>query len=491
MTETQPLTYRLGPTARYHLLADGRPAMALLFPLKVVVIHALWQPLLEEIVATGAMTLQQMAEKMPRLPVDRIETFMTSLVMKGFLAQEGILELQDSEYPSVTVIVPVRNRPRDISDCLNSLAHIDYPSEKLEIIVVDDASNDSTPEAVGRFPGVRLISETVHRQVSFCRNLGAQQARGEVLAFIDSDCTANPLWLKALVPAFRDQTIGAVGGLVDAACEDKGLDRYEMVKSALKMGLWFKRSDPKELFFYVPACNFLVRRELFLSLGGFQESLHIGEDVDFCWRLLDQGLKLEYRPVGQVFHRHRNQLGPFFHRRFEYGTSEPMLQTLHPDRIKTFYFPVAESLFWILLIVSFWMPLFLTVCGGLWINTCWQGYRKLRKLRIAVGLGTVARSTMRGYLAFMYHCCSFVSRYYLVVGLVLLPVMPLTGAIIIGMHILTGVVDYRVRRPQLTLPSYLFYFSVEQIAYQSGVWWGCLRHLNFHPVFPGITHNLA
>lgn len=493
MPETQPLAYRLGPTARYHLLADGNPVLTLLFPLKVVVIHAAWRPLLEDIVETGEMTLKQMAEKMPHLPLDRIEIFMTSLVLKGFLVQEGILDLQAGEYPRITVIIPVRNRPRDISACLSSLALIDYPSEKLEIIVVDDASNDSTPKMVGRFPGVRLISQTEHRQASFCRNLGAQQARGELLAFIDSDCTADPLWLKALVPAFRDPTIGAVGGLVDAACEDNGLDRYEMVKSALKMGTWFKRSNLKERFFYVPACNFLVRRELFLNLGGFRESLYVGEDVDFCWRLQDQGLKLEYRPVGQVLHRHRNQLGPFFHRRFEYGTSEPMLQTLHPDRVKTLYFPVTESLFWMLLILCLLlhMPLLLTVCGGLWITTCWRNDRKLRDLNIPVGVWTVARSTTRSYLAFVYHCCCFVSRYYLVVGLVLLPVMPLAGGLITGMHLLAGVVDYGIRRPQLPLLSYLFYFSVEQIAYQSGVWWGCLRNLNFQPVFPKVTHYHA
>jgi mycofactocin system glycosyltransferase len=478
---------------RYHLLENGNPAMVLLFPLKVVVIHALWRPLLEAIVEAGAMTLQQMAEKMPLLPIDRIERFLTGLVMKGFLAQEGILDLKTCEYPSITVIIPVRNRPGEISACLNSLELIDYPSEKLEIIVVDDASYDATPEMVRRFPCVRLISQTEHRQASFCRNLGAQQARGELLAFIDSDCTAAPLWLKALVSAFRDPTIGAVGGLVDAACEDKGLDRYEMVKSALKMGSWFKRSNPKERFFYVPACNFLVRRELFLNLGGFRESLHVGEDVDFCWRLQDQGFKLEYRPVGQVFHRHRNQLGSFFRRRFEYGTSEPLLQTLHPDRIKTLYFPVTELLFWILLILSLLLriPLLLAVSGGLWIATCWRNDRKLRGLNIPVDVWAVARSTTRSYLSFAYHCCSFISRYYLVAGLMLLPIMPLAGGVITAIHLLAGFADYGIRRPRLTILSYLFYFSVEQIAYQSGVWWGCLQNLNFQPVFPGITHNNA
>ena len=489
----RPLTYRLRPTVECHMRPGGESALVLFYPSKAVVLHADWRPLLESISRTGSMALQQMAEEIPHIPIERIESFMTGLVRKGFLMQEGISYLDSDSYPTVTIVIPVRNRPREIANCLNSLARIDYPPEKIEIIVVDDASTDATPDVARWFSKVRLLVQPEHRQAACCRNLGAHQAKGDLLAFVDSDCTTDPLWLKTLVPVFRNPAVGAVGGLVDAASEQNRLDRYEMVKSALKMGVWFKESGPKERFFYVPACNLLVRRDLFLRLGGFEESLHVGEDVDFCWRLEDQGATLEYRPEGRVFHRHRNRLGAFFRRRFEYGTSEPLLQTLHPDRIKTLYLPPAETLFWVALILSLLLrfPLLLLVSGALWGATWWRNHRKLQKLNIPVGSLTVAWSTVRGFMALGYHCCSFISRYYLMAGMALLPFMPLTDASVIGMHLITGGVDYGILRPRLSLPMYLFYFSVEQIAYQCGVWWGCIRHMNFHPVFPVITHRNA
>ena len=492
MSEIWPLTYGLAPSVRHYPLLNGKIALVMPFPLKVATLHAVWRPIVEGM-ARDAMPLQEMAQLSPRQPLNRIEMFMNRLLMKGFLSITGIRELSSGQYPAVSIIIPVRNRPHDIGACLDSLTRIAYPPEKLDIIVVDDASEDSTPEVVARFPMARLVRLETHRQVSFCRNLGVQQASGELLAFIDSDCTATPLWLKALTPAFQEPSVGAVGGLVDAACEDNGLDRYEKVKSSLSMGASFRRSDSGDRFFYVPTCNFLVRRELFLKLGGFQESLHLGEDVDFCWRLQDDGALLEYRPVGPVFHRHRNQLYHFFHRRFEYGTSEPMLQTLHPDRIKTFYVPVFESLFWTLWIsgVCIRTPLLPAGAVVVWATTCLNSVRTLRKAGIPLDVRTIAVSTTRSYLSFGYRCCSFVSRYYLIMGLALAPFLHLVGGLIIAMHILTGVVDYVALRPRQSALSFLFYFSVEQIAYQAGVWRGCFRHRNFRPVFPKITGNLG
>ncbi len=111
------------------------------------------------------------------------------------------------------MIIPVRNRPREIEDCLFSLGKLDYPESKIEIIVVDDASTDHTPQVASEFP-VRLISLRDNRQAPYCRNLAAKNAIGEILAFIDSDCLADPFWLKELISAFKDARVAAVGGRV-------------------------------------------------------------------------------------------------------------------------------------------------------------------------------------------------------------------------------------------------------------------------------------
>lgn len=157
---------------------------------------------------------------------------------------------------------------------------ITYLSEdKLEIIVVDDASMDETPEVISRY-AVKMIRNKNNRQASYSRNLAAAKAKGDILAFIDSDCLAERIWLRELVPAFKDQYIAALGDMVESYYHTHPLDRYEQVRSSLKTGLWPKRSARNNPFFYIPSCNLLVRREVFLKMGGFNEFLVVGEDVD-------------------------------------------------------------------------------------------------------------------------------------------------------------------------------------------------------------------
>ena len=485
------MTYGLRPSVRYHRLAEGKVGLVLRYPLRVVFIHDVWQPVVDCFSDGTRVSLGRICAVVPHISPEQIELFLNALIRKGYIDQEGFPRLAHADYPNITVIVPVRNRPSEISACLNSLARLNYPPDKLETIVVDDASEDTTPDVVKRFAGVRLLRMEQHRQASYCRNRAAEIARGDVLAFIDSDCLADPEWLKELVPAFRDPSLGALGGWVDAALEDNGIDRYEKVKSALKMGSWFKRSEQTERFFYVPACNFLVRSDAFACLGGFRESMHVGEDVDLCWRLQDAGYALEYRPMGRVSHKHRNRIGAFCARRFDYGTSEPALQQLHTGRVKTLYLPWTESLFWLTVVLSALLgsPIPLLAGAGLFLADGIRKHGKLKSRCVPVALHEVCTAIMRGYLAFVYHCCSFFSRYYLIAVPLILPLSPKGAAILAGMHLFTGVVEYFIRKPRLNLLSFLTFFTLEQASYQSGVWWASIRKANLKPVLPRIVHT--
>ncbi len=472
-------------------MPNGKAALVLRFPLRAAFIDDYWHPILACLENNTWATLERITKVAPLIPPEKIERFMNSLIRKGYVAQEGFPLLDEADYPVVSVIIPVRNRPAEITACLRSLTCLDYPADKMEIIVVDDASEDATSEAVARFPKVRLLRMQQHRQASFCRNRAAEIARGDILGFIDSDCLADPSWLKELVPAFRDNSLGALGGRVDGAFDDNGLDRYEKVKSALKIGSWFKRSDQTEHFFYVPTCNFLVRKDAYIKLNGFRESLHVGEDVDFCWRLQDGGYSLEYRPMGRVSHKHRNRLAAFCARRFDYGTSEPVLQQLHPGRVKTLFLPWSESLFWLIVILSVLLkttlPLYLS--AGLLLTDGIKKYGKLKRRQIPVTLFQVYTAVIRSHLSFVYHCCSFISRYYLVVVPVVLLLSPQTAAVMVGMHLIAGIVEYSVKRPHLNPILFVLFFTLEQVSYQLGVWWECIQRINFRPVLPRIIHK--
>lgn len=480
------VSYRLRKKAAYGFHGGG-PYLQLSYPLKTVRLHPAWDKAFQVLKSGGYHDLGEIAAIMHPVDADDIELFLNDLVRGGFLRQRGTRRLL--EFPLVSVIIPVRNRPTEIKSCLESLARLDYPENRLEILVVDDASSDNTLEIINTFP-VRVIPLSSHRQASHCRNLAASMASGEILAFIDSDCLAEPQWLQELVPSFRDPDIVAVGGFVDGYHDESSLDCYEKVKSSLNLGSWPRRSKKNDPFFYLPSCNLLVRREQFMGISGFKEKLSVGEDVDLCWRLRKQGHEIEYQPKGKIYHKHRNRLDAFCKRRFDYGTSEPMLHREHGEKIKRLYLPPLTVLFWSCMVLSLLASSASIFVSGIviaWFDAQ-KKYVMIRKNNIRVNYGLIAVSAARTYLAFFFHICSFVSRYYLFLCLILFPFIPQVSAGIAGMHLLTALTEYYLKKPGINLLAFIGYFSLEQLSYQAGVWWGCFANRCFKPVNPNIVY---
>lgn len=489
-SDGQAAAYRLRKGVRCCLHPGSKPMLILDFPLRAIALQPCWQPLLEHMTSTDFVSVQALSAWVPEMLRNKTEIFLEQLVRKALCECRCAPALPS--YPMVSVIIPVRNREKDLAHCLRSLSNLRYPAHRLEIIVVDDASSDGSLRVAAQFP-VRTLAVKDRRQAAGCRNLAARQAKGEILAFIDSDCAADPSWLHDLLPAFRDPAVGAVGGRVDAYFEEKGLDRYEKVKSSLQVSTWHKRSSEKERHFYVPSCNLLIRRELFRELGGFREDLHVGEDVDLCWRLQRIGKAVEYKPVGKVYHKHRNHVWPFCRRRFQYGTSEPVLQQLHPDRTKQFLLPLPEFLFWGFLAASACfscLPLLGLAVAALIFQICRRSLGADNN-GIPIRRMAIAGAVIRTSLALFYHLCLFVSRYYLVACVLLWPLSPRLGAGALAMHVLAGIVQFHIRRPRLSPLSFLAFFSLDQAAYQLGVWWGCCRQRFFKPLVPRPVFSLT
>jgi len=456
------------------------------YPFRAIRVNRCWVAAIRLLAAGSFIPLGKLVPETEPQEPEKVELFLDGLVREGVLERRGFASMR--AHPLVTVIVPVRNRPAHIEACLYALQRLRYPRERLEIIIVDDASQDATPDVISRF-AVKRMALNEHKQASYCRNLAARESRGDILAFVDSDCLVHPDWLSELVPCFRDHSLAAVGGLVDSELEESALDRYEKVKSSLHLGLRLRRTTESEPFFYVPSCNLLVRRGPFLELGGFREDLHVGEDVDLSWRLSDAGYQIEYRPFGVVYHKHRNRLRTFCARRFDYGTSEPILQQRHPERIKQIPFPIGGAAFWgivALTLFSAFLPL-LGLAGLVLLVDSHFRSRRLKRKEIPFRIGTLLVAVPRSYFAFLYQFSAFVSRYYLLWCPVVFVVSPVAGAIVLSMHLLTGIVEFWTKRANLNLPVFLWYHSLEQLSYQAGVWWGCLRGFCFKPVNPRIV----
>ena len=137
------LSYRMRKNVRY-FQNRGRPLFMLSYPLKAVQLHPAWIPVGERFSPGEFVPLSELYTLLAEKTGDQLRLFLDDLVYRGFLESRGILPL--TRIPSMSVIIPVHNRPDEIRSCLEALLRLDYPQERLEILVVDDASTDHTPE---------------------------------------------------------------------------------------------------------------------------------------------------------------------------------------------------------------------------------------------------------------------------------------------------------------------------------------------------------
>ncbi len=186
----------------------------------------------------------------------------------------------DATSPSVDVVIPARNEERDIVDCIRSIAAQRYPSTSVRVIVVDNGSTDRT-QALLRAEGITDITQ-VSGRVGAVRNAGAALGSAPIIAFLDADCVAGPEWVSAAVDLLRDEKVGAVGGayLVRDGCT--------WVESTWSTTL---PTEPR-LTTALPGGSFIVRRDLFEKIGGFDPDLIAGEDDELSTRIRREGREL-------------------------------------------------------------------------------------------------------------------------------------------------------------------------------------------------------
>jgi mycofactocin system glycosyltransferase len=418
--------------------------------------------------------LYEFVHRHPGIKEGQLLPNLLSLTSKGYLKLERTAKLE--EYPEVSVIIPVRDQPENIIECLESLANLNYPADRLEVIVIDDGSQSEISQVVVS-SDVRVIRQAESQGASVCRNIGAESARGDILAFLDADCIAQENWLSEIIPFFKIATVGAVGGYVDGYYKDSYLDRYEEVYSSLNMGKRLLLEGNTESSFYVPTANMLVTREAFTATGGFKGGMHVGEDVDFCWRMRNLGYILLYVPLGKIAHKHRNQLSRMLKRRGEYGTSEARLYLSHRDKRKTFLISIYAGLSFLALTLAILLtnPYPLCLIPVLFGLDLFRKSAALKKFKMVLPLRQIAYSTLRSYLSFGYFASFHLVRYYLIIifglGFWLHSIWFFGGLAILW----TSIVDYYIKRPNLTYPVFLFFYVLEHLSYQIGVFWGCLK----------------
>ena len=233
-------------------------------------------------------------------------------------------------FPRVSVVVCAYNAERTMEDCLASLEHLNYPD--YEVIVVNDGSKDRTLEISERYNYCRIISQP-NMGLSVARNVGAEAATGEIVAYTDSDCVADADWLNYLVAKMEASDLVACGGPNFPPPENSLVPAAVAVSPGGPTHVLLS-DDVAE---HIAGCNMAFRRDVLLALGGFDPVYRAaGDDVDICWRLQDAGYTIGFSPAAVVWHYRRNTVAAYIGQQRGYGKAEALVYSKHPFRFNLF-----------------------------------------------------------------------------------------------------------------------------------------------------------
>jgi cellulose synthase/poly-beta-1,6-N-acetylglucosamine synthase-like glycosyltransferase len=210
--------------------------------------------------------------------------------------------------PFVSIIIPAKNEERHLRSCISSLQQLDYPKEKIEIIIVDGLSTDNTA-GVALEMGAKVISNE-KQTVSPGRNIGFENAKGELIAFTDADCIVDPQWLSNCIKYFEnDETVACAGGPNFTPSDESSFGKavgFVFDQPVFAAGSIHARelNDVKEVT-SIPGCNAIYRHSILARVMPLDDSMLTGDDTLLNRKILDLGYRLLYPPDVSVFHYRR------------------------------------------------------------------------------------------------------------------------------------------------------------------------------------------
>ena len=211
-------------------------------------------------------------------------------------------------HPSISVIIPHLNQADSLRRCLRSLAEQTNLLKSVEVIVVDNGSRELPSWVSSEFEGVTLEQENVAGPGP-ARNFGVARSHGEVLAFIDADCIADPNWLPTIAKYFSGKVAcSIIGGDVRIAVSKPSrltmLEAYESIFA-------YRQEEYITQHGFSGTGNLAATRAAFEAIGPFA-GLQFAEDRDWGRRAKSLGYKVEFMPDMIVYHPARESLSELF-----------------------------------------------------------------------------------------------------------------------------------------------------------------------------------
>lgn len=229
----------------------------------------------------------------------------------------------DEKTGMISVVIPAYNEVHTLPDCLKALALQTLLPD--EVIVVDDGSSDGTVE-VTRQPGVKVIQQS-HQGPAAARNLGARQARGDLILFTDADCQPDREWVAQMVAPFSDPQVVGVKGAYRCR-ENRVVPRFVQQEYESK----YARMVRQPGIDFIDTYSAGYRREVFFQNEGFDPALMKLQDQEFSFRLARKGYRLVFAPQARVYHRHDLNLGEYMRRKFSIGYWKAFMLRWLPEK---------------------------------------------------------------------------------------------------------------------------------------------------------------
>ena len=242
---------------------------------------------------------------------------------------------------SISLIIPVFNRPREVEELLESLAL--QSNKDFEVVIVEDGSSEKCEDIVD------LYREKLNIQYFFkensgpgqSRNYGFERAKGNYCVFLDSDCVIPGGYVEIVKNALETDFVDAFGGPDKAHKDFSNLQKainYSMTSFFTTGGI--RGGSEKLDKFYPRSFNMGYSREVFKSTGGFSK-MRFGEDIDMSIRILKKGFKTRLIKEAYVYHKRRTSLRQFFKQVTNSGIARISLYKRHPESLKMVHFAPA------------------------------------------------------------------------------------------------------------------------------------------------------
>jgi mycofactocin glycosyltransferase len=377
---------------------------------------------------------------------------------------------EGDEDPRVTTIVPVLDGGEPLGRLVAALA------AEGPVIVVDDGSRDCSAERAKR-AGARVLRHDAPRGPAAARNAGLAAAATELVAFLDADCEVVPGWRRGLAGMLgADPDLALVGPRVRSAPGGSALARFEESRSPLDLGPAAGLVGPTRRVTYLPAAALLGRRDVLLELGGFDEAMRYGEDVDLVWRAVASGRRVRYAPSREVTHRPRGSLAEFARQRAAYGSSAPELVRRHGRAAAPLRAGRHSTFIW----------------GG----AALLGPRALPPA-LALSTATVARRgtdapsrkalaalALRGQTGASTHLARVTLREWLPLALAAAPFSRRLRRALLAALLLDLAPTLRTARSPLALLQTTALHTLDRSAYAVGMWQEMIRRQDFHALRP-------